>query len=197
MNFPAHALPAHTDVNEIDPETGIPVFLRGGSTKPAATPLDRFLNLLGITPNKGNASATVAELLIQKGRPYHAAVGFDLADDDAQRLACTLDTHYSEMSVQPLSYSAAADAALALPVATGADRTILVAGLIHMMLMASRRRRISGLINFVHQMFPSGSSVAFTTMLPGHRCINLGRIARSGSSRIRSRVSVQAPSLPG
>ena len=31
----------------------------------------------------------------------------------------------------------------------------------------------------------------------GHRCINLGRIARSGSSRIRSRVSVQAPSLPG
>jgi hypothetical protein len=30
-----------------------------------------------------------------------------------------------------------------------------------------------------------------------HRCINLGRIARSGSSRIRSRVSVQALSLPG
>jgi hypothetical protein len=53
MNFPAHALPAHTDVNEIDPETGIPVFLRRGSAKPAATPLDRFLNLLGITPNKG------------------------------------------------------------------------------------------------------------------------------------------------
>ena len=31
----------------------------------------------------------------------------------------------------------------------------------------------------------------------GHCCINLGGIARSGSSRIRSRVSVQAPSLPG
>jgi hypothetical protein len=30
-----------------------------------------------------------------------------------------------------------------------------------------------------------------------NRCINLGRIARSGSSRIRSRVSVQAPSLCG
>jgi transposase-like protein len=38
-------------------------------------------------------------------------------------------------------------------------------------------------------------SVLVTDRRP--RCINLGRIARSGSSRIRSRVSVQAPSLPG
>jgi hypothetical protein len=37
----------------------------------------------------------------------------------------------------------------------------------------------------------------WSTAASGHRCINLGRIARSGSSRIRSRVSVQAPSLPG
>jgi hypothetical protein len=156
----------HSDANEIKKFPELPEFLRRDSTKPAATQLDQLLNLLGIAPDKGSASATVAELLIQKGRPYHAAVGFDLADDDAQRLACTLDTHYSDTSAQPLSYSAAADMALALPVATGADRTALIAGLIRMMLMASRRSRIGGLISFVHQMFPSGSSVAFTTMLP-------------------------------
>ena len=49
------------------------------------------------------------------------------------------------------------------------------------------------------QIGPDQLPAASPQLLPltGHRCINLGRIARSGSSRIRSRVSVQAPSLPG
>jgi hypothetical protein len=47
-------------------------------------------------------------------------------------------------------------------------------------------RYVPGLITFVSNKLSRG-----------HRSINLGRIARSGSSRTRSRVSVQAPSLPG
>ena len=43
----------------------------------------------------------------------------------------------------------------------------------------------------------SEASIEETPCFLGHCRINLGGIARSGSSRIRSRVSVQAPSLPG
>jgi hypothetical protein len=52
----------------------------------------------------------------------------------------------------------------------------------------------------------SGEAMVFANVLSGSgaryaagrlRCINPGRITRSGSSRIRSRVSVQAPSLSG
>jgi transposase-like protein len=64
-------------------------------------------------------------------------------------------------------------------------------------------RVILGGTEIIHMMrkqqakYACNQQLSLADQFERHRCINLGCLARSGSSRIRSHVSVQARSLPG
>ncbi|WP_046862724.1 hypothetical protein [Microvirga massiliensis] len=113
------------------------------------------------------AAETTIRRLIQEGSRYLAALGFDPIDDDARHLAHDLGAYFPDVaSVHARIYSEITEAVLASPAAAGPNRPAVIAGLIYAMLIASRGERFEGLIDFVRSIFPPGSSIAFTTMLP-------------------------------